>query len=100
MVLFESLIHETVPEKPAGGPDYRPDKSTPKPLDYPKSLECFSKSPCIKLQQRERFESTLQKCRRSVETRKKRLMSQREFVTDKNIPVGKVDKDALKEPCS
>ncbi|XP_070010612.1 uncharacterized protein [Nicotiana sylvestris] len=53
-----------------------------------------------KLQQKETFEFTLQKSKRSVKTKKKRLMIQAEFVTDKSIPVAEVDKDALEEPSS
>nr|XP_009799432.1 PREDICTED: uncharacterized protein LOC104245514 [Nicotiana sylvestris] len=100
IVLLESLAHETVIEKPVEEPDSLLGKPTPAPLDHPKLLESSSKSPTIKLQQKEGFESTLQKSRRSVKTRKKRLIDQGKFVTDKSVPVGGVDKIVLKEPGS
>lgn len=103
IVLFESLTHETVPGKPAGEPDSLLDKPTLEPLDYPKTLESSSKLPTIRLQQKQQkegYESTLQKSKRSVKTRKKRLMKQGKFVTDRSILVDEVDKDALKEVSS
>jgi len=99
-VLLESLAHEMFSEKPSEEPDSLPCKPTPAPPDHSKLLESSSKSPTIRSQQQESFESTLQKSRRSVKTRKRRLMNQRKFVTDKSVPVSGIDKNAPKEPGS
>ncbi|XP_070012950.1 uncharacterized protein [Nicotiana sylvestris] len=96
--LLEFLDHEIFSETPSDEPDSLPRKLIPAPPVHSKLLESSSKSPITRSLKQENFESSLQKSKRSVKTRKKRKMNPKDFI--KSVSVNQIDKNASREPGS